>query len=72
MAKTNKCNGCSKCVQGGFGKLIKKAANASLIVGSVGISKGVSMAVNANERNCVYCGHRLEFHEKDAHGQFIR
>ena len=52
--------------------MIKKAANASLIVGSVGISKAVSMAVNANERNCVYCGHRLEFHEKDAHGQFIR
>lgn len=72
MAKTSKCNGCSKCVQGGLGKLVKKAANASLIVGTLGVAKGVSMAVNANERNCVFCGHRLEFHEKDSHGQYVR
>jgi hypothetical protein len=72
MAKTNKCNGCSKCVQGGLGKFAKKVGNAGLIVGTLGASKVVSMVANANERNCVFCGHRLEFHEKDSHGQYIR
>lgn len=72
MSRTNKCNGCSECIQGGFGNLVKKAANATLIFGTVGISKGVSMIANANERNCVHCGHRLEFHEQDSHGQYVR
>ncbi len=72
MAKTNKCNGCSKCVQGGLTKLVKRTANATLIVSTLGASKVVSTVVNSNERNCVFCGHRLEFHEKDSYGQFIR
>lgn len=72
MAKTNKCNGCSKCVQGGLGKFVKKAANGALIGVTLGGAKVVSAVVNSNERNCVTCGHRLEFHEKDAQGQYIR
>lgn len=72
MAKMGKCNGCSKCTQGGLGKLIKKTANGALIGVTLGTAKVVSMVANSNERNCVTCGHRLEFHEQDAQGQYIR
>ena len=57
---------------GSLGRFAKKVGNGALIVGTLGTTKVVLMAANANERNLQFCGHRLEFHEKDSHGQSIR
>lgn len=62
MAK-DKCRDCGKCTERGLTKLIKKTANAGLIVGSLGTSAIAAQGVKGLRQNCPICKHPISRHE---------
>jgi hypothetical protein len=63
MGSKNKCRDCSKCTERGITKLIKKTANAGLIVGTLGTSVAGAQAIKGVRQNCPICTHPISRHE---------
>lgn len=61
MAK--KCRDCKKCTERGIVGLVKKTANAALVVGSLGTSAVGAAAIRGMRKNCPVCGHPITMHE---------
>lgn len=62
MART--CRDCGKCTERGVTRLIKKAANATLVVGTLGTSAVTAKAIKGMRKTCRECGHPLEWHQE--------
>ena len=58
----NKCRDCKKCKERGITRFAKKAANAALIVGTVGTSALAAQGIKVARENCPVCGHALAMH----------
>jgi hypothetical protein len=64
MARNERCRDCSKCKERGLTGLIKKTANATLVVGTLGGSAIASKAAHSVRQTCPVCGHPVSRHEK--------
>ena len=70
MGRIEKCRDCSKCKERGLTGLVKKTANAGLVVGTFGASAVTSKAIHATRQLCPVCGHPVNRHEK-IDGRFL-
>jgi hypothetical protein len=61
MAK--KCRDCKKCTERGIVGLVKKTANAGLIVGTLGTSVIGSKTIHGMRQVCPECKHPITMHE---------
>jgi len=58
-----KCRDCKKCTEREITTLTKKAANAVLIAGTLGVSVVGAMAMKVVRQNCPACGHPVTDHQ---------
>ncbi len=63
MAKGRQCRDCKKCTERGITRLVKKTANATLAVGTLGASVVGAAAVKGVRQNCPVCGHPITHHD---------
>lgn len=62
MGRDSTCRDCKKCTERGITKMVKKAGNAALIVGTLGTSAVGAQVVKGVRQNCPVCGHPLTMH----------
>jgi hypothetical protein len=62
MPSLTKCRDCRLCTQRGIVRFAKKAANAGLIVGTLGTSVVASKAIHSARQMCPFCNHPMTEH----------
>ncbi len=60
--KQDRCRDCEKCTERDTTALVKKMANAMLILCTLGLSVLGAKMINSGRRNCPQCGHPLTMH----------
>ncbi len=63
MCAKGACRDCTKCTERGLTRLVKKTANAAMVVGTLGTSAVGAAAVRGMRQNCPVCGHPITRHE---------